>query len=301
MKSKYIYKFTAPKIESVEETETRNENGQEIKITKKVEKVVEKQCAILNPKRSMLEDGEMFYSCKVSENIKNGLLPQAVLARKINLDNGVLEDDKREAELAEKAKSLVLKSESLAKEISNLEEKLKLDEKNEILSEEIKNKTEQFNKTSDEFYAIQQQRLVIQQVMESLFLNSAETKARNKTILWWVLNLSYVIDGEKEEAFFKGKSFEDKLSSLESLEAGEEEFASYLVKKFSYIISYWYSSGIKKESDFEKSWENFESVDGVQEYHEKINAVKNKAAEAKAPEEKPAEAKPAEEKTAAPA
>ena len=121
MKNKYLYKFTVPKIEDVEVVETRKENDQEIKVTKKIKKIVEKKFSILNPRRSMLEEGEMFYACKVSEHIKNGLLPQAVLARKVNLDNGVLEDDKRESELRDKAITIADKADDLTKQISKLE------------------------------------------------------------------------------------------------------------------------------------------------------------------------------------
>ena len=35
MKNKYLYQFTVPKIENTEVQETRVENGEEIKITKK--------------------------------------------------------------------------------------------------------------------------------------------------------------------------------------------------------------------------------------------------------------------------
>ena len=59
MKNKYLYQFTVPKIENTEVQETRVENGEEIKITKKEKKIVEKKFGLLSPKRSKIEEGEM--------------------------------------------------------------------------------------------------------------------------------------------------------------------------------------------------------------------------------------------------
>ena len=84
MKNKYLYKFTVPKIEDVEVVETRKEGDQEIKITKKEKKIVNKSYGLLHPKRSTLEEGEMFYAARVSENIKNGILPTSILIKKFD-------------------------------------------------------------------------------------------------------------------------------------------------------------------------------------------------------------------------
>ena len=45
----------------------------------------------------------------------------------------------------------------------------------------------------------------------SLFNHTADTKAQNRVILWYVLNLTYVAHGEEDpELFFVGKTFEEK-------------------------------------------------------------------------------------------
>lgn len=92
MKNKYLHTFNVPRIEEVEVVEKRMEDGQEIKITKKEKKVVERKYGLLAPKRSKLEEGEMYYAARVSENIKNGILPTSILIRKFDEQGGFLSD-----------------------------------------------------------------------------------------------------------------------------------------------------------------------------------------------------------------
>ena len=165
-------------------------------------------------------------------------------------------------------------------ELSASLEKLKAElekEKSETKQKEIEDKEQTLNNALDQFYEVQEELLKIQQTVESFFEQSAEIKARNKTIIWWILNLSYDLNEAKEELFFKGRSIEDKLRSLDDLEESEEEFTSYLIKKFSYLISYWYSSKISKAEQYEDAERNFRLISGVKEYDETIEALKLKS------------------------
>ena len=278
MKNKYLYQFTVPKIEEAEIVEIRKEGDQEVKVTKKEKKVVEKKFGIFSPKRSMLEEGEMYYAARVSENIKAGILPTSILIRKFDSDGGFLSDGELKYQ-----NSLKTQGQDLNREIVELSaslEKLKAElekEKSETKQKEIEDKEQTLNNALDQFYEVQEELLKIQQTVESFFEQSAEIKARNKTIIWWILNLSYDLNEAKEELFFKGRSIEDKLRSLDDLEESEEEFTSYLIKKFSYLISYWYSSKISKAEQYEDAERNFRLISGVKEYDETIEALKLKS------------------------
>ena len=277
MKNKYLYQFTVPKIEEAEIVEIRKEGDQEVKVTKKEKKVVEKKFGIFSPKRSMLEEGEMYYAARVSENIKAGILPTSILIRKFDSDGGFLSDGELKYQNSLKTQTFDLNRRII--ETSSDIEKLKAElekEKSDEKQKEKEDKDEILNTLLDDFYDVQEELIKIQQTVDSFFEQSAEIKARNKTIIWWVLNLSYDLNNDKEEFFFKGKTVEEKLNSLDELEESEEEFIGYLIKKFSYLISYWYSSKISKKEQFEDAEKNFRLIGGVKEYDEKIEALKPK-------------------------
>lgn len=277
MKNKYLYQFAVPKIEEAEIVEIRKEGDQEVKVTKKEKKVVEKKFGIFSPKRSMLEEGEMYYAARVSENIKAGILPTSILIRKFDSDGGFLSDGELKYQNSLKTQTFDLNRRII--ETSSDIEKLKAElekEKSDEKQKEKEDKDEILNTLLDDFYDVQEELIKIQQTVDSFFEQSAEIKARNKTIIWWVLNLSYDLNNDKEEFFFKGKTVEEKLNSLDELEESEEEFVGYLIKKFSYLISYWYSSKISKKEQFEDAEKNFRLIGGVKEYDEKIEALKPK-------------------------
>ena len=269
MKNKYLHTFNVPRIEEVEVVEKRMEDGQEIKITKKEKKVVERKYGILAPKRSKLEEGEMYYAARVSENIKNGILPTSILIRKFDEQGGFLSDSelKYQNAMREEIAEISRMIDDISKESKasiNEQFKLESEKKLEILI--------------DRYYDIQEELVKIQQSIDSFFEQSAEIKARNKTIIWWILNISYDLNDSKEEHFFKGKNLEEKLNSLDDLEESEEEFIGYLIKKLSYFVSYWFSSRINKEEQFNEIEKNFRLISGVKEYDRKIKEVLDKDA-----------------------
>ena len=271
MKNKYLYTFEVPKIEEIEVVEKRIEDGQEVKITKKEKKIVEKKYGILSPRRSRVEEGEMYYAAKVSENIKNGILPTAILIRKFDEQGGFLSDTELKYQNALRDETL-----EITKKVGELAEEAKKDQ-----SEESKKENE--NKVSllvDKYYEIQEEILKIQQSIDTFFEQSAEIKARNKTIIWWILNVCYDLNEGKEEQFFKGKTLDEKLNSLDDYEESEEEFVAYLIKKFSYLVSYWFSSRMDTEEQFKEAEKNFALISGVKEYDKLIDVIRKQAVKA---------------------
>ena len=290
MKNKYLYQFTVPKIENTEVQETRVENGEEIKITKKEKKIVEKKFGLLSPKRSKIEEGEMYYASKVSENIKNGILPTAILIRKFDEQGGFLSDSELKYQNS-------LRDDSI--EISRKIQELTTENKT-IASEKIKaENNEKIDILIDQYYALQEELVKIQQTVDAFFEQSAEIKARNKTIIWWILNLAYDLNDDKEEFFFRGKTLEDKLNSLDDLEESNEEYLGYMVKKFSYLTSYWFGTKINKEDQFKEAEKNFRLITGVKEYDQSIADVKDREAKVNEETLKAKELKAKEEETAA--
>jgi len=97
MKEKWLHSFEVEKTQKVKETTTEvNEAGEEIQITKEVEKKVPHKFYILKPNRKIQDEASVFYSVKVSEGIKLGLVTKNYLLRKFQQD-GILasEDEKK--------------------------------------------------------------------------------------------------------------------------------------------------------------------------------------------------------------
>ena len=109
MEIKKLYSFTANQETVVEETEvSKNDQGEEIKTTKKVKKQISLEFAIKKPNRVMFEDAELFYGIRLSESIKAGLLPKALVVKRFENDGGALSsgEEKRVKELISKLSEL---------------------------------------------------------------------------------------------------------------------------------------------------------------------------------------------------
>jgi len=92
-------------------------------------------------------------------------------------------------------------------------------------------------------------------------------KARNKTIEWWVLHLSYIdLDGSGYKPLFGDGGHEDKLVKYDELEETYDAFLSEVIKKLSYLISFWFAARIKLSKN------EFESMDKL--YSESITEYK---------------------------
>ena len=100
----------------------------------------------------------------------------------------------------------------------------------------------------------------------SLFEQTAENRSRNKTILWWVLNMAYIVDyaGENPEQIFAGETHEKRLVSYDFLEESTDPFHEELLKKLVYYVSYWYVGSAQTEEEFKKLLAELEES-GLQE------------------------------------
>ena len=83
----------------------------------------------------------------------------------------------------------------------------------------------------------------------SLFNHTADTKAQNRVILWYVLNLTYVAHGEEDpELFFVGKTFEEKEQKYYELDESNDELYGLIQGKLATFVSYWYfTAGVTRE------------------------------------------------------
>ena len=236
---KLLCKFPVKKkVESELSEKKKDEKGQEITITKKIKKVEISNFAILKPARRHYEGGEMCYAVKLSEGLKAGLLTKVQVQKRYENDGGILSDfqKKRSVELRNRIFSLEREYLGLSSSGKSLVEVD--DSKLEIVS--------QMNDVRAELYDIDNSQ-------QYLFDQTAEVKARNKTILWWVLQLALKQSDKNPEEYvpiFDGEKDEDKFEQYDKMEDEEDIFSQELLKKFAYYVSYWYVSKITEKDDF---------------------------------------------------
>lgn len=220
----WLYEFSSNEIIKKEDA------SQEIKSHK---------FAILKPNRKMKEDGELFFASETSRFAKAGVLPRAAWNTILSNGGGSISDNERELygellikfrDLSFELQSILLKTESEKTEA----EKLK---SNELIKEldDIRKEIQSFESSQIE-----------------IFENTAEAKARNRTILWWVLNLAYEIKDGSIEPILTGESFQERLDTYDTLYDNEieNEFILSIIKRFTYLITIWYLGRATSIEDF---------------------------------------------------
>lgn len=236
---KKIFEFHVLKEQLVKESQTStNDKGEEIQISKDVKKKVPNKFFIKKATRGLFDEAELFYAIKISEGIRAGLLTRALLSKRYENDGGPLSEQEVK-KFGELYSEFFERQRSLQRLLDNT------------------NKTEEENKNVEELTALQEGvREKIQQFeMEQagLYDQTAEVRARNKTILWWILNLSYATnDKEEDRPIFKGGSFEEKLQNYDEMLEAEDPYLSEIIQKFTYFISFWYVGKATSTEDFEK-------------------------------------------------
>lgn len=217
-----------------------NEKGEEVKTISKVKTTVPVKLGIKKPTRTLFDEAELFYGVKLSEGIKAGLLTRALLAKRFNNDGGVLSDEEQKEYNDLYNNFFNLQSEF--QKLSVKEEALRSDEE----KQEIKKVIREMTSARD---LLQKYEMA----QANLFEQTAENRARNKTIMWWVLNLSLIEDKDKKlvELFGEG-SYEDKLKRYDEIEESEFGIEKIALQKLLYLISFWYIGRAATEEEFSK-------------------------------------------------
>jgi hypothetical protein len=91
-----------------------------------------------------------------------------------------------------------------------------------------------------------------------MFEHTADIKARNKTITWYLLHLTYYQyqreDDEVESELrplFPGSEYEDKYDVYKAKEEEEDDIFWGAIDKLSSIATIWYMSGVQQQEDFD--------------------------------------------------
>jgi hypothetical protein len=235
---KFLYETTVLKQVEEKVTETKEDNGQKIEVTRSVRKAKPIKVAILKAGRKLFEGAERFYAIQIADNIRAGLLPYSLVAKRYANDGGPLSEPEKE-----KVEELKNQIKALEKEFFALigTEANQIDRRSDLLVE--------INKLTVELNEIQNS-------YADIFENTAEMKARNKAMEWWALHLSYIDeDGKGYKPIFGDGDYAAKFIKYDELSESEDTFILEVIKKLSYLISFWFTTKSTLTNDDFKSME----------------------------------------------
>jgi hypothetical protein len=194
-------------------------------------KTVKNKVCIRKPTPSQVEDGEFFYGQKFNEFINAGFLTKAMLGKRMGNIMSDNDEDRMETVMLENLEaSKVVEFYGGAKD---------LDEEQSKKLEDAKKKFASTQKEIQEW----------QMAMSSQYSQTADAKAEQKLIEWFVFNFSYYEDkiDDKIEYFpiFQGETFEDKRAFYLKITDGDEDIKNEDLLKAKEIFDKSYDTLIK--------------------------------------------------------
>lgn len=233
MKNKWLHTFELKKTEKVKETNLeKDESGQEIEVTREVDKEVVKVFKILNPTRKIQDESSIFYSVKVSEGIKLGLVTKAFLTRKFQQE-GLLPSEEEKKQYSENyARAVILEVEL---------EKVRNDESLSKGEKDLK-----IQNMEEEYVSLKTKIFEYENIQNSLFDNTAEKRASDLLTLWYLLHLLYFGEEGSEVCVFGEGTFEQKSEKISQIEDSEDEFLIGAIQKAAFAIGQ-LNSGVPSE------------------------------------------------------
>jgi len=236
---KEIYSFTVDITREVEETSQevrKNDEGQEeeVQVKKIVKKDVPVEFFIKKPSRRQVEDAETEFSICMSDCVKKGILTKAMLAKKYSDTGGAFAE--------EDAQELV----DYYREIGQIEQEIaKMMIKG--IDKSDPDTVSKHKKLSAKMGEVKRKIIDLETHYRTLFDHTADVKAQNRLLLWYITNLTYYkglgIDIPDLTLFFKGDSFADKVNDYYEKDEEEDDLFLKAIGKVSTVVSYWYFSG----------------------------------------------------------
>tara|TARA_Y100001938_G_scaffold149973_1_gene238984 strand:+ start:2168 stop:3211 length:1044 start_codon:yes stop_codon:yes gene_type:complete len=288
--NRWLYKFSINKeVEKEESTTSKNDKGEDITVTKTVTTEEPVHFGIRKPTRKMFDGGELFYGVTLSQGIKSGLLTKAQLSKRYDNDGGVLSEPDKE------------KYAQLYLELFELENELQRAQLNLEKASESKKK-EELSSILEKMNEVRMQVQEFESAQSNIFDQTAENRARNKTIMWWVLHLAHTTDekGEALSPFFGEGDYDERLENYDLKEEDGDLHIIEAMRKFAYFISYWYNGQANTEEEFaniDKALDQDEE-EVEEEAEEKAEKPKDKESKDKEPKDKePKDKEPKVEKS----
>jgi len=185
---------------------------------KKSKTTVKNRIVLVKPSMSDVEDAEFFYGQKYNSFINSGFLTKAMLAKKMG-DLGGMTSKKAEDVMS----AVLLENIEASRVIEFFDESENLSEEQEKTLKDAKLK----------FAETQKQMLEYEVALRDQFSQTADARAEQKLIEWFVINFSFYEDTVKEKEdekekkdlfpLFEGEVYKEKRSFLLSLQEPEND------------------------------------------------------------------------------
>ena len=248
MVKKWLYTFTINKETEVEKREKSTKDGKEIETVEKVKETTPVEFLLQKPTRKLFDEAELFYGVKMSEGIKAGLLTRNLLAKRYEDDGGAFSEVEKQ-----RYSELYLDIYNKEEEYQRLQ--LNLDNK----SQELKDNLAQ--NLLYELSDLRRELTEIENAQANIFDQTAENRAKNQTIMWWVLRLSNWKEYSHSDSspFFGTGTHEERLAKYDEFEEEMDEFYGEAIRKLAYFVSFWYMGRATDKEEFKTVEELYDS------------------------------------------
>lgn len=230
MALKALHEFDVVKKIKQEVTEETPEG----KLVKTVE--VEQPFTIIlkKPRRDESEEAEFVHAQEYGRCFRAGLLTNAMVNKRLEQDDYVKTQQ-------EKAVKFTIQLEAFRTEYQSIKTQAAKAPEDEARLKELE----------EEWMIVQTSLQSLQDELNGMFNDTAETKARNKTIQWLTLNLTYLRDeAGNERPFFRGEGVEGKLKYLDTLNDLDDPFNEEVINRANFYITLWYMGKVSSPEDF---------------------------------------------------
>ena len=196
-----------------------------------------------HPTRSMQNEADMFYSIKLNEYIRMGLLTSEEMAKR-QIDIGGALTVEQQKEYAGLQAILADKQEML----------LRLFRKEELNDDQKEQKYE----LSKDVAFLRNKIADYEYIRQSVYEHTANAKARNDLILWWTLLITQVAeikDGTDDlsfQNFFKGESHQTRQEYLFQLEDDNNEVYNAAFPELYKVVTLWCWMSVKNPDELKR-------------------------------------------------
>jgi hypothetical protein len=245
---KELYSFSVDREVEKEVSSTKKDKktGEEITVTKKVKEKEPLAVKIKKPSRRELEDAELEFSVEMSKCIKKGILTKAMLAKKYSDTGGLMSEDDAQ-ELVDNYKKIF----ELQSDYSRLE----------IIQNKTEKQTKRVDEIIEELQAVRRKIVETESNYQALFDHTADVKAQNRLILWYVIMLTYIqgVDDENPTPYFGSGDFDDKLAEYYKKEESDDSLYFLITKKAATILAFWFFNQASDKDSFDDLMKRVES------------------------------------------
>jgi len=247
-KMKELYSFVVDKEIEKEEVTTKidKKTKEETTVKKKVTTKVPLTVRLKKPSRRELEEAELEFSVEMSRCVKKGILTKAMLAKKYSDSGGLMSEDD--------AKSLV---DSYKKIFDLQNEYARL----EIIQNKTDKQVERVEEMSTELAKVRRQIVELESNYQSLFDHTADVKAQNRLILWYVVMLTYIQEetDDVEVPLFGNGDFDERLEKYYEKEESEDSLYFLIAKKAATVLAFWFFNQASDKKSFDSLMEKLEN------------------------------------------